>query len=341
METSHDIYAADARGLAHLRSDSVDLVVTSPPYPMIEMWDELFSEMNAEVGSALTDGRGQDAFELMHDELFEVWKEVERVVTDDGIVCINIGDATRTVSGEFELYPNAAEITSRFQELGFQSLPEIHWRKTTNKKTKFMGSGMLPPNAYTTLEHEKILVFRKNGTRQFPAKASPRYEAAYFWEERNEWFTDEWDDVGSVDQSLPAGAERDRAAAYPLDVPYRLINMFSVYGDTVLDPFFGTGTTSIAAIMAGRNSIGYDLDESLFSGFHSAVAEVEELTRNRVDRRLQQHREFSEENSCSYEMDNYDMRVKTKQEREIALYVPESIRETATGYEIQHTLYEP
>ena len=262
MQTSHHIVVDDSRELSHVATDEVELVVTSPPYPMIEMWDGLFDELNPEIGAALDAGDGRTAFDLMHAELEAVWSELRRVLVDGGILCINVGDATRTVADSFRVYPNHARVTESLEALGFEPLPDILWRKPTNSAAKFMGSGMLPPNAYATLEHEYILIFR-NGTtaRTFPPGSERRYESAYFWEERNEWFSDVWTDIRGTLQSLDNGELRDRSAAYPFEVPYRLINMYSVYGDTVLDPFWGTGTTSLAAMIAGRNSIGYELQE--------------------------------------------------------------------------------
>jgi len=138
-------------------SESVNLIVTSPPYPMIEMWDDQFSSSNPEIKEALQNGDGSKAYDLMHEELSKVWAEVNRVLVGGGIACINIGDATRKVNGAFQLYANHSKITGYFEKMGFQVLPLILWRKETNKPNKYMGSGMLPPSAYVTLEHEYIL----------------------------------------------------------------------------------------------------------------------------------------------------------------------------------------
>ena len=146
--------------MSQLGDSSVDLVVTSPPYPMIEMWDEIMSNQNPYIKEALEDHRPELAFELMHKELDVVWKECYRVVKDGGFICINIGDATRTIDGEFRLYNNHSRITQYCTSLGLTNLPNIIWRKQTNAPNKFMGSGMLPCGAYITLEHEYILIFR-------------------------------------------------------------------------------------------------------------------------------------------------------------------------------------
>ncbi|MFP4364876.1 MAG: DNA methyltransferase, partial [Spirochaetia bacterium] len=144
METVHTIQISDARNLSGVENATVDLVVTSPPYPMIKMWDALFSALSEEVEKKLSEDEGDHAFELMHRELDKVWKELFRVTKPGSFVCINIGDATRTVGGAFQLYSNHARIIQGMKEQGFDSLPLILWRKQTNAPNKFMGSGLLP-----------------------------------------------------------------------------------------------------------------------------------------------------------------------------------------------------
>lgn len=277
METSHRAFVGDSREMTALDDDSVELAVTSPPYPMIEMWDDLFRSLNPDVEAALDAGDGRRAFELMHEALHATWDELARVLVDGGIACINVGDATRTVGDGFRVYQNHARIVEYFDELGFEPLPDILWRKPANSAAKFMGSGMIPPNAYATLEHEYLLVFRNGSERRsFEPGSERRYESAYFWEERNEWFSDVWTDVRGTVQALDDDENdlRERSAAYPFEIPYRLINMYSVHGDTVLDPFWGTGTTSLAAMAAGRNSVGYELDEGFISVFEDTVEDI-------------------------------------------------------------------
>ena len=150
-----------------IESESIQLIVTSPPYPMIEMWDELFSNQSSEIKKALERGDGITAFELMHKILDDSWKECYRVLENGGFICINIGDATRSMKKEFQMYSNHSRIIKCLTELGFQILPEILWRKQTNAPNKFMGSGMLPAGAYVTLEHEYILILRKGNKREF------------------------------------------------------------------------------------------------------------------------------------------------------------------------------
>lgn len=343
MDTTHRIFTEDSRSLSKIDDDSVELIVTSPPYPMIEMWDELFSELNSEITNSLEAGAGQAAFSQMHEELEKIWKEVSRVLVDGGIACINIGDATRKVDGSFRVFQNHSRIINAFEDLGFEPLPEVLWRKPVNSGAKFMGSGMLPPNAYVTLEHEYILVFR-NGkdSRTFEPGSERRYNSAYFWEERNQWFSDVWMDIKGELQALEESELRERSAAYPFEIPYRLINMYSVYGDTVLDPFWGTGTTSFAAMVAGRNSIGYELDEEFVKLFKKRIEEIPEYSREVVKKRLDDHKEFvenrlSEGKDFKYQADNYDFPVTTKQEKPMQFYSVSDIQEVEDGYEVSHT----
>ena len=167
METTHKVIFNDSRDMRYIPNDSIDLIVTSPPYPMIEMWDDLFIAQNPKIKEVLSSQNGILAFNLMHEELNKVWSECYRVLKKGGYACINIGDATRTLGGEFQLYPSHAKILSFCSDIGFHSLPGIIWKKQTNSPAKFMGSGMLPTGAYVTLEYEHILLLRKSGKRKF------------------------------------------------------------------------------------------------------------------------------------------------------------------------------
>jgi DNA modification methylase len=343
METVHEIHVGDSRSLSECAADSVQLVVTSPPYPMIELWDEQFAAFDSEIGKALEEGRGREAFEGMHAILDEVWAEVERVLVDGGIACINVGDATRTLADSFRVYQNHVRIVEAFEDLGFDPLPEILWRKPTNSAAKFMGSGMVPPNAYVTLEHEYVLVFRNGGSRRsFEPGDEDRYASAYFWEERNRWFSDVWTEVRGELQRLEDDELRERTAAYPVELPFRLINMYSVYGDTVLDPFWGTGTTTIAAMLAGRNSVGKEYESGFLSAFDDRLDDVPDDSRVIATQRLQDHQEFVEQRRADgdppgYEAEHYSFPVVTKQERSLQLYTVETIdRLSEEQYRVSH-----
>ena len=293
MKSRHTVMFADSRKMDQLEDSSVDLVVTSPPYPMIEMWDDLFASLSPETGRSLAKNDGAGAFERMHRELDRVWHELDRVVKPSGFVCINIGDATRKIGSDFQLYSNHSRITTAMVNLGFQPLPIILWKKATNSPNKFMGSGMLPAGAYVTLEHEYILIFRKGGKREFLSKQAKqiRNESAVFWEERNTWYSDTWTVIGTR-QRTGKNNIRERNAAYPFEIPYRLVNMYSVKGDTVLDPFLGTGTTTAAAIVSERNSVGLEYDENFADLISETVQRCPALSADIIQGRLENHKTF-------------------------------------------------
>ncbi|MFN2165626.1 MAG: DNA-methyltransferase [Anaerolineae bacterium] len=295
MHTVHRIHYCDAADMAPLESGSVQLVVTSPPYPMIEMWDGLFCRRDPDIGRLLAQGTaGRRAFEAMHRQLDPVWHELFRVLAPGGLACINIGDATRSVNGRFGLHANHTRIQTALQQAGFTPLPAILWRKPTNAPNKFMGSGMLPAGAYVTLEHEYILIARKGGKRVFASESDKRRrrESAYFWEDRNHWFSDVWTGLIGTRQALTDAGQRRRSGAFPLDLPFRLICMFSVKGDTVLDPFMGLGTTMLAAMAAARNSVGFEIDENLAPAVTAAAGAARDEANDRIGARLDAHCRF-------------------------------------------------
>ncbi len=327
MKTEHKIIFGDARNMRELKDESVDLMITSPPYPMIQMWDEMFGKQNPEITKSLREENGEKAFELMHQELDKVWNETFRVLKNGGIACINIGDATRTLKRVFQIYTNHARILNHCLKLGFHALPEILWIKETNKPDKFMGSGMLPVGAYVTLEHEHILILRKDGKRKFtkPEQRANRQKSAFFWEERNIWFSDKWKDINGVFQKLNDTKLRERSAAYPPELTYRLISMFSVQEDLVLDPFLGTGTTTFGAMACGRNSVGYEIDLNFKGHIENKLMQVKEPANKFVELRLKKHKEFvkkreQEKGKLKYYNKNYGFPVMTRQE--INLHIP-------------------
>jgi modification methylase len=257
---------------------------------MIEMWDNIFASQNNEIRTALDNNDGQLAFRLMHEELNKTWDEIHRVVIPGGIVCINIGDATRSINKNFQLFSSHAVIINYFNSIGFQSLPQILWRKPTNAPNKFMGSGMLPPSAYVTLEHEHILIFRKNLKREFGKKTEKeiRRESAFFWEERNVWFSDIWE-IKGASQNMGSESSRQRSGAFPFELAYRLINMFSIKGDFILDPFVGTGTTTLAAMVSCRNSMGVEIDPNFVQIINNRIDEVVDFGNKYIKKRFKAH----------------------------------------------------
>jgi len=238
------IIEGDARDLPGVEPRSVDLVVTSPPYPMLPQWDALFERLGART------------YEEMHDLLDGAWAAAAKALVPGGILAINIGDSLRRVDGEFRLWPNHARVLESVGRLGMRPLPYVLWKKPTNKPNAFLGSGFLPPNAYVTLDCEFILLFRNGELRRYPPKDPARAESAFRREERDRWFSQVWDNIRGTRQ----GDTTSRTGAFPPEVPERLIRMYSCRGETVLDPFAGTGTTVWAAARLGRNGIGVEIE---------------------------------------------------------------------------------
>ena len=351
METTqHQIHFADARQMAAVADGSVALVVTSPPYPMIALWDEQFAAADPRIANALTAEDGNQAFESMHARLDAVWRECHRVLQPGGLACINIGDATRKIGGEFRLFSNHSRILHALTEIGFSVLPDILWRKPTNAPNKFLGSGMLPAGAYVTYEHEYILIARNGVPRTFsPADKARRRRSAFFWEERNAWFSDVWLGLVGARQLLgPSGVDgadaRARSAAYPFELAYRLIQMHSLIGDTVLDPFLGTGTTAAAAIASGRSSIGYEIERDLQHSISTMIDAAMPLGTERVKQRLRSHLEFVRTREelgkpCRHRNRCYGCPVVTGQETDLQFVVPRIVEVAIGGaYSATHEL---
>lgn len=312
---------------------------------MIDMWDEMFGSLNPDVAAALSGLEADRAFELMHRELDKTWGQIFRVLKSGGMACINMGDAVRTIGDRFALYPNHARILTALAQTGLTVLPSILWRKQTNAPNKFMGSGMLPPGAYATLEHEYILLFRKEPRRTFITEAQKRNRgaSAFFWEERNRWFSDLWIDLKGTSQVLDAQSGRSRSAAFPFELPYRLINMFSVKGDTVLDPFAGTGTTMYAAMAAGRNSIMVEKDAALEDAVMSRTSKIVPEANARIRTRLDNHLRFIREREknrvpIKYRNSYYGFPVVTRQEIRLVFDQLEKLEQSTDGSFLVHYL---
>ena len=247
----------DARDLVGVPPGSVHLVVTSPPYPMIPQWDASFARW------------GATGYDAMHQRLGEVWRACFAALVPGGILAVNIGDALRTNGDGFRLWPNHVDVTRQCERAGFRPLPYVLWKKPTNRPNAFLGSGFLPPNAYVTLDCEFILLFRRGELRAFPRSDRTRRESQYTKAERDRWFSQVWDDIRGTRQAGPNG----RTGAFPPELPRRLIRMFSVRGDTVLDPFAGTGTTLWVAHALGRNAIGVEVDPAIAAELRRKAAD--------------------------------------------------------------------
>lgn len=252
-ETDHRLKKGDARNLGWIPDESVHLVVTSPPYWTLKQYNE-------EAGQL---GELQEYEEFL-DELDRVWNHCARVLAPGGRICCVVGDVclSRRVAGRHHVVPLHADIQVRMRKLGLDNLTPIHWYKVANGVTEASGNGAgyygkpYQPGAIIKNDVEYIMFFRKGGEYRSP---SPIQKALSMLtkDEMQTWFRTVWADVSGA-------STRDHPAPFPKEVARRLIRMFSFAGDTVLDPFMGTGTTSVAAIEAGRDSIGVEVDQEYF-----------------------------------------------------------------------------
>ncbi len=247
LETSHTLYNADARNMSFLEDESVHLVVTSPPYWNIKD----YNESPHQLGHI-------DDYEKFHRELTKVWKECYRVLVPGGrLVCV-IGDAckSRREFGRHVVFPNHADIQVNCRKVGFDNLNPILWYKISNANyevdngTKFLGKPY-QPNGIIKNDIEYILMQRKPGSYRQPTE-DQRKKSHIEEEDYHEWFKQIW--------RIPGESTKDHPAPFPEKLVYRLIRMFSFYGDTVLDPFCGSGTSMISAMKTDRNSIGVEID---------------------------------------------------------------------------------
>ena len=333
MKTRHRLLRGDsARVLRGLPRYSVNLIVTSPPYPMVEMWDDLFCRFDPKIRSLLEKGDGERTHRKMHSILGKTWTSADSRMCSGGMVCVNVGDATRTLDGRFRVYSNHTNVNDAFVRMGYDPLPEILWRKTSNKPNKFMGSGMLPPGAYVTQEHEYILVFRKGGLRRFSStERVRRRKSAFFWEERNLWFSDVWEDLRGERQQT-SGAARPRSAAYPLELAYRLVSMFSVRGDLVVDPFAGTGMTTLASIASGRDSVAVEVDPDFIDLIEARLYDATDISNRYILERLRRHVLFAEQHpGLLYLNEPHGLPVMTRQETSLEVPMVSSVRKVGEG----------
>jgi DNA modification methylase len=233
---------------ADLSPNSVHLVITSPPY-----WNLKDYGFEGQIGY------GQQYWEYLVD-ILKVFEKVYNAMVEGGILCINAGSVfKKSERGEgFARQPIPGDIESKLWDRGagpgWSPLPKILWKKiTSSRNAPFLGSGLFPVNAYVTNDVEDILVFRKGGLRKFGEEENLRRKRSSFTvEERNKWFTQIWDDVPGI------GKRGEQQAAWPREIPYRLIRMFSIEGDKVFDPFCGSGIGPKVAAELGRAGIGID-----------------------------------------------------------------------------------
>jgi DNA modification methylase len=258
--TNHQIFVQDSRN-AVLEPKSVHLAVTSPPYWTLKRYRDVEGQLGHvdDYGAFLT-------------SLDQVWKRVfDALVPGGRLVCV-VGDVclSRRVHGRHRVVPLHASIQEHVREIGFDNLTPILWHKISNARHEVeRGGGFLgkpyEPNAVIKNDVEFILMFRKPGGYRAPT-VETRLLSLIPETEHRTWFQQVWTGIGGA-------STRSHPAPFPISLAERLIRMFSFVGDVVLDPFSGTATTSLAAAMWGRNSVGYEVDLSY------AAASVERLVR--------------------------------------------------------------
>lgn len=246
MMTEHKIIFGDSRSLNQIKDKSVQLIVTSPPY-----WQLKDYGSGDQIGF-------NDSYEEYINNLNLVWRECDRVLSDGCKLCINIGDqfARSVYYGRYKVIPIRTEIIRFCESLGMDYMGAIIWQKSTTMNTSgggaIMGSFPYPRNGILKLDYEFILLFKKLGKAPKPSTAQ-KAMSAMSKDEWNQYFSSHWNFNG-VKQT-------GHIAMFPEELPKRLIKMFSFAGETVLDPFSGSGTTSLAAKHLGRNSIGYEINK--------------------------------------------------------------------------------
>jgi modification methylase len=245
MNTSHKIINGDSRSMQELEDESIHLIITSPPYWQLK-----------DYGSENQLGY-HDTYESYINNLNLVWDESYRVLHKGCRLCVNIGDqfARAVYYGRYKVIPIRTEIIKFCECKGFDYMGAIIWQKVTTSNTTggatIMGSFPYPRNGILKIDYEFILLFKKPGNAPKPDEEQKK-NSAMTKEEWNEYFQGHWNFSGARQDS--------HLAMFPEELPKRLIKMFSFAGDTVLDPFLGSGTTSLAAKNLKRNSVGYEIN---------------------------------------------------------------------------------
>lgn len=246
MKTLHKIIIGDSRNMDLIQDRSVHLIVTSPPYWQLKDYGN-----GDQIGF-------NDSYEDYINNLNLVWKESYRVLDNGCRLCINIGDqfARSVYYGRYKVIPIRTEIIKFCETISFDYMGAIIWQKVTTTNTTggatIMGSYPYPRNGILKLDYEFILIFKKDGK---PAQVSKerKLKSKLTKEEWNEYFTGHW--------NFPGERQDKHLAMFPGELPNRLIKMFTFVEDTVLDPFLGSGTTSLSAKNLNRNSIGFETNE--------------------------------------------------------------------------------
>jgi site-specific DNA-methyltransferase (adenine-specific) len=246
MKTKHKIIIGDSRWMKEVPNESVHLIITSPPYWQLKDYGN-----DKQIGF-------NDTYEEYINNLNLVWNECSRILHKGCRLCINIGDqfARSVYYGRYKVVPIRTEIIKFLENAGFDYMGSIIWQKVTTCNTtggaSVMGSYPYPRNGIIKLDYEFILIFKKYG-KSPKVSNEIKEQSKLTQEEWNQYFTGHWNFSGE--------RQDKHLAMFPEELPRRLIKMFSFVGDTVLDPFLGSGTTSLAAKKLNRNSIGYEVNE--------------------------------------------------------------------------------
>jgi len=245
MKTVHRVITGDSRKMPEVKDVSVHLIVTSPPYWQLK-----------DYGSSDQIGFNH-SYEEYINNLNLVWNECYRVMENGCRLCINIGDqfARSVYYGRYKVIPIRTEIIKFCETIGFDYMGAVIWQKVTTCNTtggaSVMGSFPYPRNGILKLDYEFILIFKKQGTA-VPVSHEIREKSKMTTEEWNQYFSGHWNFAGEK--------QGKHLAMFPEELPKRLIKMFTFVGDTVLDPFLGSGTTTLAAKNLNRNSVGYEIN---------------------------------------------------------------------------------
>lgn len=245
MNTLHKIVIGDSRQMEEVPDESVHLIITSPPYWQLKDYGN-----EKQIGF-------NDTYEEYINNLNLVWNECHRILHKGCRLCINIGDqfARSVYYGRYKVIPIRTEIIKFCESVGFDYMGAIIWQKVTTCHTTggatVMGSFPYPRSGILKLDYEFILIFKKYGN-QPKASHEVKEQSKLTQKEWNQYFTGHW--------NFPGEKQDKHLAMFPEELPKRLIKMFSFVGDTVLDPFLGSGTTSLAARNLKRNSIGYEIN---------------------------------------------------------------------------------
>lgn len=261
IPTKHSLNLSDARSMEQVRDGSVHLVVTSPPYWTLKE----YRDSEGQMGHI-------EEYDGFLEELDKVWEHCFRALVPGGrLVCV-VGDvclSRRKNNGRHTVVPLHASIQEHCRKIGYDNLAPIIWHKISNavyeveNGSSFLGKPY-EPNSVIKNDIEFILMERKPGGYRTP-DVPARVLSVISGENHKKWFQQIW-------TGLAGASTRYHPAPYPIELAERLIRMFSFVGDTVLDPFLGTGTTTVAAAKTGRNSIGFEIDEHYFDMAHRRIA---------------------------------------------------------------------